>query len=215
MAKHSSYWFILFTLSSAILSGCATKPSNDSSILIVQQSVEQRTKQLTQIKQWHLRGKIAFIAQYKDKKSKRESATIAWRVNEKNQTQELNLTSYLGINVLNLTSEHNHHLIKVDGKEYRGNNLVQLVYSITGLTLPTKALTFWLKGLAYQPRDQVELSPKTQLPVSLTSLFDNVQWQIDYSKYKMFNGVLMATQFTIKKDNLLIKIAIKKWTLIN
>jgi outer membrane lipoprotein LolB len=215
MAKHSSYLFFLFTLSSAILSGCATKPTDDSPTLIFQQSAMQRAAQLTQITQWHLRGKIAFIEQIKDQKSKRESATIAWRVNKENQTQELNLTSYLGINVLHLASEHNHHLIKVDGKEYRSNNLAQLVYSLTGLTLPTDALTFWLKGLPYQSTDQVTLSPKTQLPVSLTSLFDNIEWHIDYSKYQVFDGVQMATQFTIKKEGLLIKIAIKKWSLTN
>ncbi|MBL4823363.1 MAG: outer membrane lipoprotein LolB [Colwellia sp.] len=213
MAKHSHYLFILLTLASTILSGCATKPSNDSATLIVQQSAVQRAILLTQIKQWQLRGKIAFIEQYKNKKNKRESATIAWRVNENDHTQELNLTSYLGINVLHLTSEENQHLIKVAGKEYRATNLVQLIYSLTGLTLPTKALTFWLKGLSYQSTDQIRLSAKTQLPVSLTSFANNVKWQIDYSKYHIFDGVAMATQFTIKKDGLLIKIAIKNWSL--
>lgn len=214
MAKHSYHLFILFSLSSAILSGCATKPSNDPT-LIIQQSAKQRATELTQINQWHLRGKIAFIEQLKNQQSKRESATIAWRKSKINQTQELNLTSYLGINVLHLESDKNHHLIKVNGKEYRANNLDQLVHSLTGLTLPTKALTFWLKGLPYQSTDQVSMSPETQLPVSLTSLFDNVQWQIDYSNYQVFDGIQMATKFTIKKNGLLIKVAIKKWSLTN
>ena len=87
------------------------------------------------------------------------------------------------------------------------------MYSLTGLTLPTNALSFWLKGLPYQSTDQVKVSSKTHLPVNLTSRFDDNQWQIDYSKYKVFDGVQMATQFTIKKDGLLIKIAIKKWFL--
>jgi outer membrane lipoprotein LolB len=213
MTKHSPYFFLLFILSSAILSGCATTPTNSSPALIVQQSAIQRAAQLTQINQWHLRGKIAFIEQINDQKSKRESATIAWRVDEKDQTQELNLTSYLGINVLHLASENNHHLIKVNGKEYRANNLALLVYSLTGLTLPTNALTFWLKGLPYQSSDQIKLSPTTQLPVSLISFFENIEWRIDYSKYQVFDGIKMATQFTIKKEGLLIKIAINKWSL--
>lgn len=215
MAKYSSYLFFLLTLSSAVLSGCATKPTNKSTTLIVQQSATQRASMLAKVDQWRLRGKIAFIEQINNNKSKRESATIAWQVNEINQTQELNLTSYLGINVLHLASENNHHLIKVDGKEYRSNNLAQLIHSLTGLTLPTKALAFWLKGLPYQSTDEVKLSPKTQLPISITSLFDNVQWQIDYSKYRVFDGIQMATQFTIKKNGLLIKIAVKNWSLTN
>lgn len=215
MPKHSYYFFILFTLSSAILSGCATKPSNNTSTLIVQQNTAQRAIQLAQIKKWRLHGNIAFIEQHRDKKGKRESASMVWRVNEINQTQELNLTSYFGISVLHLESKKNQHLIKVDGKEYRANNLTQLVYSLTGLTLPTKALTFWLKGLAYQSKDHVEYSPTTQLPLNIKSYYDDVQWQINYSKYQVFDGVQMATIFTIKKDGLLIKIAVKDWSLIN
>ena len=213
MPKHSSFLFFLFAISSTILSGCATKPSNEPPIVIVQHNAAQRAALLTQINQWNLRGKIAFIEQRKDQTSKRESANIAWQVNETNQTQELNLTSYLGINVLHLASEKNNHLIKVNGKEYKANNLAHLVYSLTGLTLPTKALNFWLKGLPYQPSDQVELSTVNQLPLTLTSQLENVQWQIDYGKYQLFDGLQMATHFTIKKDGLLIKIAIKKWSL--
>lgn len=213
MAKHSSHIFLIFVLfTSAILSGCATKPSNEFQTSVPQQSVEQRTAQLRQINQWNIRGKIAFIDQ---QKNKRESANIAWQVNNAHQTQELNLTSYLGINVLHLTSKNNVHLIKVNGKEYKSNNLAQLIYSLTGLTLPTDALSFWLKGLAYQSSDKIIYSPETQLPISLLSGFDNTQWQINYSHYQLFNGLQMATQFTIKKDDLLIKVALKNWTLLN
>ena len=117
--------------------------------------------------------------------------------------------------MLHLESKKNQHLIKVNGKEYRTNNLDQLVHSLTGLTLPTKALNFWLKGLPYQSTDHVSISPKTQLPASLTSLFNDIQWQVDYGNYQVFDGLQMATKFTIKKDGLLIKVAIKKWSLTN
>ena len=215
MTKNSSNIFILFILLSSVLSGCATKPISDSPITIVKQNASERAAKLLKINQWRLHGKIAFIEQFEDGKSKRQSATISWRVNEKNQTQELNLTSYLGINVLHLTSNNNNHLIEVDGKEYRANNLAELIHSLTGLTLPTKALNFWLKGLSYQPTDKITLSTETQLPINLTSTFNHVKWDINYSKYKVFDGAQMATQFTIKKNGLLIKIAVKEWSLLD
>ncbi len=215
MPKHLFYFFLLFILSSIFLSGCSTKSNNDSPILIIQQNAEQRAAQLSQINQWHLRGKIAFIEQIKDKKGKRESVTISWQENKDKQTQTLNLTSYLGINVLHLSSKNGEHLIKVNGKEYRANNLEHLINSLTGLTLPTKALSFWLKGLPYQPSDQVKISPDTQLPISLSSVFDNTQWQINYKNYKVFDDINMATQFSIIKDGLLIKVAVKEWSLTN
>lgn len=203
--------FIFFT---ALLSGCATKPdispTNKTELIVG----KQRTAALLENKQWQLKGKIAFIQKIaNEKKDKRESATISWQVDDEQHTQELNLTSYLGINVLHLKSKNGHHLLKVDGEEYHTTNLSQLIYSLTGLTLPTEALSFWLKGLPYQANDKVEISPATQLPSSISSSYNNTFWQINYSNYRNFDGVSMATKFSIKKNGLLIKVAVNKWSL--
>lgn len=194
-----------------MLSGCATQPNSALKNNIQMITSEQRAEQLLKNKKWQLKGKIAFIQKTKNK-DKRESASLIWQVNEKEQTQELNLTSFLGINVLHLKSNKSQHLIKVDGKEYLGTNLSQLIYSLTGLTLPTDALTFWLKGLPYKTNDNLEIDDATQLPKKLSSNYHNALWQINYSNYQHFNGMDMATKFTLKKDNLLIKIAVNNWS---
>lgn len=204
----------MFFFTSVLLSGCATNPvaptvNNTKAI-----TSEQRTKNILKYDQWKLKGKIAFIQQNSGK-SKRESASLTWQVNETKQTQELNLSSYLGINVLHLRSSQNQHLIKVDGKEYKASNLPELIYSLTGLTLPTEALAFWLKSLPYKADDKVQINSKTQLPQSLTSNFHNSIWKIDFDKYQRFNNIEMATKFTIKKDDLLIKVVVNKWSFID
>lgn len=199
-------------MASILLSGCTSKPSPSPQDTIQAVTPEQRTVKLLNHKQWRLRGKIAFIEKTPNRKGKRESASINWQVNETKQTQELNLTSYLGISVLHLASKKNQHVIKVDGKEYQGSNLTQLIHSLTGLTLPTKALTYWLKGLPYHASDTLKINPKTQLPLSISSYYNHSLWTINFSKYQKFNGIKMATKFTIEKDNLLIKVAVKKWS---
>ena len=214
MFKPYSSLLSLFILFAALLSGCATKPNISSTKSAELITGEQRTAALLENKQWQLQGKIAFIQKIANKKKdKRESATISWQVNGEQNTQELNLTSYLGINVLHLKSKDNHHLLKVDGEEYRTTDLSHLIYSLTGLTLPTEALSFWLKGLPYQANDKVDISPATQLPTSISSRYNNTLWQINYSNYRNFDGVSMATKFTIKKNGLLIKVAVNKWSL--
>ena len=198
-----------------MLSGCATKPTIAEADKIQSLSTEQRTAQLQQNKHWKIQGKIAFIQQShkgKNAQEKRESASISWQVDDEQENQTLNLTSYLGINVLHLSSKQGQHLIKVDGEEYTSDNLPQLIYRLTGLTLPTEALSFWLKGLAFQSADKITFNTTTQLPLSLTSFYHNTQWQISYDNYRTFQHLPMATKFTIKKDNLIIKIAIKKWS---
>ena len=100
------------------------------------QSAQQRASQLQKLTLWEIRGKIAFIQKIPDQQDKRESVSIWWQVDENNQKQTLDLTSYLGMNVLHLSSIEGEHFLNVDGKEYRADNLSQLIYSLTGLTLP-------------------------------------------------------------------------------
>ncbi|MCI2284043.1 lipoprotein insertase outer membrane protein LolB [Colwellia sp. MSW7] len=212
--SNSSLYALLFPLMlimTIILSGCANKPNTTPENPLQLVTSEQRIQQLKNKQNWRIQGKIAFIQQIKTK-NKRESAAISWEVNEKSRTQELNLTSYLGINVLNLISNKEQHLIKIDGKEYRGTNLSELIYSLTELTLPTEALIFWVKGIPFNQDDKVEINEKTQLPISMSSEYNNSSWKINYQNYRPFNQINMATQLTIEKDELLIKISIKNWS---
>ncbi|PKG85771.1 outer membrane lipoprotein LolB [Colwellia sp. 75C3] len=195
----------LFTL---VLSGCSTLPNKEPQQLI-QQTSQQRITTLQQLNQWKITGKIAFF----EKKS-RNSATLNWQVDEENKTQQLNLTTYLGINVLQLESHSNNHNIQVDGKTYHGKNLETLIHSITGLTLPTQALTFWLKGIPYQESDNISYQKTTQLPQTLSSHYNNELWQVSYANYQQIDGYSLATKFSIRKDDLLIKIVVNEW-LIN
>ena len=127
-------------------------------------SHQERAQLLKQLSQWQITGKIAFI-----QSNKRERANFHWQINEETQQQNLNLTSYLGINVLQLSSSNGHHKVKVDGKTYQGEDLTALIYQLTGFTLPTKALNYWLKGLPYLDSDQITYHPETQLPEYLLS----------------------------------------------
>jgi outer membrane lipoprotein LolB len=190
-----------------VLSGCSTIPPKAVQPL-VKQTAQQRIAKLEQLQQWKIKGKIAFF-----EKDTRNSFTLNWQVDEKKESQQLKLTHYLGINVLQLDSMANNHKIQVDGKTYHGENLERLIYSLTGLTLPTQALTFWLKGIPFQKTDSINYQKITQLPQTLSSYYNNELWQVNYSKYQQINGYSLATKFSIKNDNLLIKIVINDWSL--
>lgn len=205
---HRSFSSILFFAAFLIaLSGCTAKPSVPYQSTTVQ-TPEQRIVQMDQVNHWKITGKIAFI----DKES-RNSASLSWSVNEQNNSQQLNLTTYMGINVLSLKSFDNLHTIEVDGKTYKGTNLEQLIRDITGFTLPTTALTYWLKGLPFHAEDEIIYKEDTQLPLSLSSHYNNERWEVIYVKYQSFNNFLLATKFTIKKGDFMIKIAISRWNI--
>ena len=195
---------VVFTIA---LSGCSTSPQNNS-LPVKKQSPQQRSIEMRQLHQWQLKGRIAFL-----ERDNRNSATLTWQVDERAKTQQLNLTTYLGINVLLLESDNGHHKIQVDGKTYQGNDLEKLVNSLARLTLPTKALTFWLKGLPFQKDDVIVYQENNQLPQMLSSIYNRELWQISYSNYQQIKGYNLATKFSIKKDDLVIKIAVNKWSI--
>ena len=200
--------YLIFFLSGCSLIAPEQKASTTNADVNSEiQSIAQRNQQMYQLQQWQLQGKIAFIDT-----NKRESANIYWQyTNQAEQT--LKLTTYLGINVLQIHSKNNLHTIEVSGERYQSNNLPELIFHLTQLNLPTDALNFWIKGLAYLPSDKVEFDPITQLPKTLTSQLNRQSWQILFDHYQTVEDHQLATKLTLTHGSLTIKININQWKL--
>lgn len=220
MFKH----FVFITFLILILSACSSHSpviniAKNQPNIAVAQTIDQRNEQMEQLLHWSITGKIAFIEK---KNKKRQSATLKWTYDASNKKskinryfqQQIDLTTFLGINLLHVESNNNKHLIKVDGKKYQDNNLNAMIYHLTGLMLPTKALSFWLKGLAYTKTDQLSYQENTPLPSTLKSNYYQQQWLISYTKFKLFKGYQLPTKLTIKQGDLTIKIAINQWRIL-
>jgi outer membrane lipoprotein LolB len=202
---------LLFTLLCLIIvvTGCSSTPTDATNQADTKVDTDLRSNLLAQLSEWKINGKIAFITA-----EERNSASLYWQ--KAPDQQKLNLTTYLGINVLQLNSNDGVHVIEVDGNEYSGTDLDYLISSITNLTLPTEALTFWIKALPYLPSDVMTLTPNN-LPKTLTSIYNNRTWSINYSAYKPSNvngfAVNLPYKIKVKSNDLTINIAIKKWTI--
>ncbi|WP_448213302.1 lipoprotein insertase outer membrane protein LolB [Colwellia sp. MEBiC06753] len=198
--------FIRLLLISLLLTGCAQSPSSNQSALKNDLSGNTRIEQLQNIKHWQISGQIAFLQE-----SKREKASIFWQKNS--AEQRLNLTTYLGINVLSLTSDTHGHVLEVEGKKYRSDNLDELILQLTGLDFPSDALSYWLKALPYSNDDLVALNAESQLPDTITSFYQNKIWQIQYQRYKQVKNIALPSAILIKQQNLTIKLAINDWSI--
>lgn len=198
---------IIFCLSTLIiLGGCSSKPSAPTVIKSQYETPEQRIIELSQLNRWTVTGKLAFI-----QPKKRQSAALFWHYDQKHKKQELKLTTFLGFNILSLASKNNVHTVKLDGKTYQHQDLDYLIYSLTNISIPAKALKLWIKGLAFTANDQVIYDKVTHLPKSLTSNYSGTSWTITYGDYQNYNGYQLANNITVKKDALTIKIKINKW----
>lgn len=129
-------------------------------------NTDSREQTLKTLSQWRIAGKIAFI-----QTDKRESANLHWSVDQEAQQQSLRMTTYLGINVLSLEQENELTTIEVDGESYQGDDLELLVWRLTGFTLPTKAIQYWIKGIPFYLQIVSKLMNKICLlyyPVNMT-----------------------------------------------
>lgn len=193
-----------------LLVGCSTtEPVND----ITQgysSDINERAKNVALLRSWQVKGKIAFITS-----EERQSASLFWSKSSNNQ--QLNLTTYLGINVLKLISTEGEHTIEVDGKTYKSDNLDHLIESLIDIRFPADALTHWIKGIAYNQNDSVTFNEVSKLPSSLTSYYNSHQWQIEYLSYQTLikNSLTIALPNKIKitSEDLTIHIAINNWTI--
>lgn len=189
-----------------LLSGCSsqikTYPTTKAAL-----SAEDRNNSIERIEKWKVDGKIAFLQQ-----TKRESASLQWWVNQEKNSQSLNMTTYLGINVLTLKQTNEQSSIEVDGEIHESEDLDLLIWHLTGFPLPTEALHSWIKGIPYSANDKVQ-SDENYLPVNIISKYDGLTWQIHYQAYQNVDGHLLPKKISIKQNDLTIKLSINHWTL--
>lgn len=190
----------------SILSACSSIRDIPVENNQASQTITSRNKQVSQLNNWTIAGKIAFI-----NNEQRQSATLHWQQNAIDKTESLNLSTLFGIKVLELTRQHGKVTLEVDGQHYQTENLDQLIYALTGLNFPSRAMSHWLKGLAFLPTDKVSYHVKTRLPESLSSRYNNKNWLIKYSKYHHIGPFQLAKQLTISQGDLRIKIGIHSW----
>jgi outer membrane lipoprotein LolB len=208
MKKLTLPFLTLLSFFLIFLSGCTSLTNNHQKIT-EHQNITERTKRLESLSDWKIQGKLGMISP-----KERHSLTLNWLYQGERKHQTLNLTSLLGIQVFNLESVNGMHVINADGKRYQGPNLNTLLSSLTGFTLPTQAMSFWLKGLPYLNSDKITYYEETQLPNTLTSFHDGKRWVLKYRAYKQVGQYQLATKFTIKQENLTIKINVHQWDVI-
>jgi len=205
MNKLTLPFLTFFIFSLIFLSGCSSLFNNHQQIT-EHQNITERTKRLEALSDWKIKGKLGMISP-----KERHSLTLNWLYQGKQKRQTLNLTAVLGVQIFNLESVNGMHVINVDGERYQNPDLNALLSSLTGFTLPTQAMSFWLKGLPYLNSDKITYNEETQLPNTLTSFHDGKKWTLKYGTYQQVGQYQLATKFTIKQEDLTIKINVHQW----
>lgn len=190
---------LFFTL---MLVGCAQIPTPPPAETADWAAHQQQLEQLTD---WSLSGKVAIITP-----EKRHSLNIYWQ--QSGDNFQITLTSFLGTTILDVKKTAlGTQIIDDQGKKYFGKNAQTLITQLSGIELPIDVLQQWIKG---NPSGAVyQLNENNQL-VNLTGQDNkNANWSIDYNNYKTVQKTSLPHQLQLRRQDLLIKFAIRTWLL--
>lgn len=178
------------------LSGCAQKISPPNELY------SQWQAQLAAERTFSVNGKIVFIST-----EKRQSASLNWRSSE--TETKLNLSSFIGTNILSMAQTEAGVSIEIDGETYQGDNAQQLIYRLTGFNLPFVNGDEWLKGLSKSENAQFDDNAR----LLTTTLYDSYQspWQLSYDNYQQQDGYWLPHSIRLSNDELTIKLRVNAW----
>ena len=193
------YFYILILI---LITGCTTVPNNTPVTNQVDQA--SRSELLKQHTQWQVNGRIAFI-----QPDKRQSANLIWHYNAHQQINKIDLSTFLGINILKVDHANGLYQVEFDDESYQSKTLDELIYNLTGLIIPTHALSYWMQAIPYLDQDVI-VNNANNLPQSITSNYQNTSWKITYKNYRLVQGIAMPHSIAIKHKDISLKIAVKQ-----
>lgn len=194
---------LIFTLLTLVwLAGCTTiAPSTTN---VEWQAHQTRLNELTD---YEVSGKLGYIAP-----DQRQSLNFHW--SHSDQSSQLRLTTFLGQTVLNL--EINPYLAKVrthDGGIYTDVSADNLVYHLTGLSIPIEDLQDWLLGKPSNA-DKYLLNENNTL-ASLDKVVSRQPWQLDYARYMDIDldqqPLPLPNSLKLTNQDIKLNILVSKW----
>jgi outer membrane lipoprotein LolB len=193
---------ILIITNVVLLFGCAQLPDNPTNV-----QWEQHQQRLATLEHYSASGKLGFISP-----DERRSMNFYWQQNG-SETQ-LRLTSLFGQTLLKLSMTPNQTQIDTyEGEHYESANGQQLLYQLTGLTIPLNQLPNWLKGAANKGDKYTLLETNTL--ASQTRNVDNNFWQVNYQRYSDINGqstpLPLPSLLQLKQEAIKINLQISQW----
>lgn len=188
-----------YLLLAFLFSGCAQLPSN----VIAPTSWEIQQSKLAALTHWAISGKMAIITP-----KKRSSVNIHWQ--QVGDDFSINLTTFLGINVLEIKKTAGQTVIIDDqGKRYAGSDSEQLIQQLSGMAIPVEQLQQWIKGAPSEAEYQLN---EQQL---LASLKDGDEqrgiWALNYTDYRTLDTTPLPYKINLQRDDIRLKFAIAKW----
>ena len=167
----------------------------------------QHQQQLGQLTEWQISGKFGFKSP-----EQKQSASLSWHQN--NDDYLLSLSTILGTSILSMQGKPDWVTLYADDHLYEGPSASELIWQITGWSLPVEQLPVWIKGQSITG-DQVQLTEQGWI-AQLTPACASCQgWLIRYDDYQALAKFWLPHKIQLLNQDKHIQVTIKvnSWTL--
>ena len=165
-------------------------------------AIKKLPTDITKLDSWTVRGKV-LIKTDTDKLS----GYFYWE--KKQDTTSFSLNTFIGINILTLTTENNLSTLEFDGKVYKDTNPSRLILRTTGIQLPLENLELWIRGQLTGSEQQIVNDGKQVKQFSYLTNRNN--WHVKYSKYKQQNIYTLPMTINLTGQKTKLKLAVSSW----
>lgn len=186
---------------SLVLVSCASRVPTK-----VELDSAQHQSQLAALQHWQIKGKFGFKSP-----EQKQSASLSWLQN--NADYQLSLNTILGTSILTMQGDPQWVTLNADDETYSGTNASELIWQITGWTLPVEQLPTWIKGQSLAS-DKVGLSEQGWISELQPGCLNCRGWLLHYADYQFVQNYWLPHKITLLNKNNQVEVIIKvnSWT---
>lgn len=186
---------------SILLFGCSMRPAPQQPIL----SAQDRFQRLNQLHEFQLTASLSI-------RSPADSVSGSLHWQQQQDDYQARMTNFLGIRIFSLDKATDVITLNVQGEDYQASNVSQLMFALTGWSLPVDDMPLWLKGIAGSNATQTEYDHQGRLIAFQLQDREGLEWRIHYQEF--FNDALaLPRRIQVQSDDIRIKLVIRNWQL--
>lgn len=171
--------------------------------LFSKQQAYQLPTNAAEIKQFTARGKLLLA----DKKEK-VSGYFYWQNNT--GRLEINLNTFVGINMFKLVYQDGFATLTSNGEEYTDADPEALILRLTGKHIPVQKLSSWMLGQSTSDLENVSFDEQSRLK-QFDVVIDGATWTGKYKSWQQVHNFDLPKELNLRSPNNRIKLSISEW----
>ncbi|MDU0111962.1 lipoprotein insertase outer membrane protein LolB [Psychrosphaera aquimarina] len=151
---------------------------------------------------WTVRGKVLI-------KTETENLSGYFYWQKQQDSVQFSLNTFIGTNILTLTTKNNLSTLEVDGKVYKDRSASRLIRRTTGIQLPLEKLELWIRGQLAGKEKSIIKNGNQIKQFDYTGT--EQKWQVKYSKFQQQKIYTLPMLINLTTKGTKLKLSVSNW----